>query len=130
MTLQNYQERAGKTAIYGEAIHNYVISLQIPDTDKALALEELLRITYTILGLNGEAGELADKMKKVIRDSKGIITPAIRTELLKEGGDVLWYIPEFTVALNSSLDEVAEMNLAKLESRYNRGVTSGSGDNR
>jgi NTP pyrophosphatase (non-canonical NTP hydrolase) len=130
MHLQNYQDRAGKTAIYGEAIHNYVMSLQIPDTDKALNLEELLRITYTILGLNGEAGELADKMKKLIRDSKGIITPAIRTEFIKENGDVLWYNSELSVELDSSLEAVAEVNLAKLESRYDRGVIQGSGDSR
>lgn len=85
---------------------------------------------YATLGLCGEAGEFADKAKKVIRDQNNVITEEVRINLLKELGDVLWYVTALASELNSSLQEVAKMNLTKLDGRRERGTLSGSGDNR
>ena len=83
-----------------------------------------------VLGLTGEAGETADKIKKIIRDKNGEISEEDRKEVAKELGDVLWYIAAISRNLGVSLSEVAEMNLEKLESRYQRGKIKGEGDNR
>lgn len=83
-----------------------------------------------VLGLVGEAGETADKIKKVLRDKEGIIDEHDKEEIAKELGDVLWYIANIARYLNVSLDEVAKMNIDKLESRKQRNLISGEGDNR
>ena len=83
-----------------------------------------------VLGLPGEAGEVADKFKKVLRDKDGKIDNSEREEIKKELGDVLWYLAAIARDLGIPLSEVAEGNLAKLESRYQRGKLGGSGDNR
>lgn len=83
-----------------------------------------------ILGLVGESGEVAEKFKKIIRDKKGELSAEDKKELLKELGDILWYVNAVSVLLGSSLSEVAEANLEKVLSRKSRGVTKGSGDNR
>ena len=108
MTLNEYQQHALETAIY-------------PD-DR--------RIIYPTLGLTGEAGEVADKVKKVIRDSQKEFTPEIKAEIMKEIGDVLWYCATLSHDLGYSLDEVAQTNVDKLRSRMNRHKLTGSGDNR
>lgn len=83
-----------------------------------------------ILGLVGESGEFADKIKKIIRDHAGKLTDDDRTELIKEVGDILWYVNSVAHLLGSSLEDVARINNEKLASRANRGVIGGSGDNR
>jgi NTP pyrophosphatase (non-canonical NTP hydrolase) len=83
-----------------------------------------------ILGLVGESGEVAEKFKKIIRDKQGKLSAEDKQELLKELGDILWYINAVSVLLDSSLSEVAENNLGKVLGRKQRGVTKGSGDNR
>ncbi len=94
---------------------------------------------YPALGMNGEAGEVADKVKKVIRDSEiivrdgsgAIVLPdSKREELAKEVGDVLWYVATMAFDLGYSLEEIAEMNYQKLKSRQQRHQLNGSGDNR
>ena len=77
-----------------------------------------------------EAGEVAGKMKKVIRDKGGIIDEETKKELASEIGDVLWYVSQLSAELGLSLDEVALANIDKLKSRQQRGKLSGSGDNR
>lgn len=81
-------------------------------------------------GLIGEAGEAAEKLKKIIRDKDGKFTGDDRTELTKELGDVLWYISSLAYYMGVSLDDLAQMNLEKVLSRKVRGQTKGSGDNR
>ena len=103
MRFDEYQEEAKKTAIY-------------PDQ---------YRVVYPALGLAGEAGEVAEKVKKHIRD--GVLNVE---ELKKELGDVLWYLAAIASDLGLTLDDVAEANLQKLRSRQARGVISGNGDNR
>lgn len=115
MELNEYQNRAKTTALY-------------KDRNQALIC--------TVLGLNGEAGEVAEKFKKIIRDRDGGISAladlsetdlqAIRKEL----GDVLWYVAVLAETLGLSLEQVAQDNLDKLKSRWERGVIRGSGDHR
>lgn len=87
-------------------------------------------VIYPTLGLAGEAGEVADKVKKVIRDKNGKFTDEIKFEIAKEIGDVLWYCATLSYDLGFNLEMIAEMNYAKLKSRKERGVISGNGDNR
>ena len=113
MDFKEYQEKSRVTAKYPEAGDTF---------------------QYPILGLVGEAGEIADKLKKHIRDD-GINKPSElsdeqKHEIGKELGDVLWYISQLTTELGLSLDEVAQMNIDKLYSRMERDKLGGSGDNR
>jgi len=87
-------------------------------------------LLHWVLGLNGEAGEVAEKLKKIIRDKNSVISEEDKQELAKEIGDVLWYLAVFANQLDISLDDIAAANLAKLKSRKERGTLSGSGDNR
>jgi NTP pyrophosphatase (non-canonical NTP hydrolase) len=87
-------------------------------------------LTYPALGLAGEAGEFADHAKKVIRDDGGEVTSERREAMGKELGDVLWYVAQLASELGLGLDEIAGGNLEKLRSRQQRGVLSGSGDER
>mgnify|MGYP000232881399 FL=1 len=103
MTLSSYQKAASSTAIY--------------PTQHA--------ITYPALGLAGEAGEVANKVKKIIRDGK-LDKAALKGEI----GDCLWYIAALCRDLNIDLGDVAKANLEKLQDRKARGTLKGSGDNR
>lgn len=109
MDFQDYQQRSRETARYPEAGAN---------------------ILYPTLGLCGEAGEVADKVKKVLRDQEGNFTPEVRDALKLELGDVLWYVAQLASELGFELNEVAEANLNKLASRAARNVIGGSGDHR
>ncbi len=109
MDFNDYQKAAAKTATYPNVGNNYI---------------------YPVLGLNGEAGEVAEKIKKVIRQENGIISEERRQEIAKELGDVLWYVAQMASELGLSLGSVAQMNVDKLASRQDRGVLHSSGDNR
>lgn len=106
--LDTYQQQATATAIYGAGN----------------------RINYPILGLVGEAGELANKYKKVLRDNNGGLTEEKRQALIDELGDVLWYCAALANDLDTTLSDVASRNILKLRSRAERGTIQGSGDNR
>jgi len=112
MTLQEYQTKARETAQY--------------PTEAALL--------YPVLKLAGEAGEVAEKLGKTMRDKGWLpgqsLPDGVREAMIKEIGDVLWYIASIAVDLDSSLEEVAEVNVSKLASRAERGVIHGSGDDR
>lgn len=107
MTLNEYMKAALETAMYPEEY----------------------RIIYPALGIAGEAGEVADKVKKVIRDY-GSFTDERKREIVKEIGDVLWSCAVLSNDLGYTLEEVGIMNIEKLKSRKERGVIGGSGDNR
>lgn len=109
MTFNEYQKESRKTAIYPNADNNFI---------------------YPALGLCGESGEVAEKIKKVIRDKGGVIDEVAKQEIKKELGDVLWYISQIARELGLSLEDVASENLKKLFSRKDRGMIKGSGDNR
>jgi NTP pyrophosphatase (non-canonical NTP hydrolase) len=87
-------------------------------------------LAYPALGLAGEAGEVAEHAKKAIRDDEGKVSDERRAALSKELGDVLWYVAQLATELGLDLDEIAAQNLEKLFSRQQRGVLSGSGDDR
>ena len=83
-----------------------------------------------VLGLTGEAGETADKIKKILRDKDGTVSDKDRESVTKELGDVLWYVAAIARYLGVDLSEVAEGNINKLESRYQRNKLHGAGDER
>lgn len=90
--------------------------------------------TYPALGLAGEAGEVADKIKKLMRN-EGKLRPSevsleAKAELMKELGDVLWYVSQLATEFGESLDTIAATNLDKLASRKARNVIASTGDNR
>lgn len=87
-------------------------------------------IVYNALGITGEAGEVADHVKKMLRDDGGKLTAERRLAIVKELGDILWYVANMARRLEVSLETVAQMNLDKIEDRKSRNVQSGSGDNR
>lgn len=84
------------------------------------------KIVYPTLGMMGEAGEVSEKIKKWLRRDKELD----KAELIKELGDVLWYIAALADDLDSSIEEVAEINIAKLSKRKDDGKLQGNGDNR
>lgn len=109
ISFGEYQAAALKTAIYPNRGNNWI---------------------YPALGLVSEAGEVADKFKKIIRDKDGVISEEDKLALSKELGDVMWYVAVLAEELGLQLDDVAISNLAKLASRKIRDKLSGSGDDR
>jgi NTP pyrophosphatase (non-canonical NTP hydrolase) len=109
MLISDYQELSRRTATYPGAGENLV---------------------YPTLGLAGEAGEVAEKVKKLLRDDGGVMSQERRAALAGELGDVLWYVAQVATEAGLDLDEIAQANLDKLLSRQRRGVLSGSGDSR
>jgi len=87
-------------------------------------------LEYHILALAAEAGEVAGKMSKIIRDRNGEMIPTDNLALLHELGDVLWHLTQAAKALGFTLDQVAIANIEKLYDREKRGKISGSGDSR
>jgi NTP pyrophosphatase (non-canonical NTP hydrolase) len=110
MTLEEYQKQALTTVITSD--------------------NEFRDLLHWVLGINGEAGEIAEKIKKIIRDKNGKVSEADKAELAKEVGDVLWYLAVFAHHLGVPFETIAKQNLDKLQSRKARGVLGGSGDNR
>lgn len=109
LSANDYQTAALQTAIYPNMGQNYV---------------------YPTLGLVGEAGEVAEKVKKIIRDGDGVLTDPDREKIALEVSDVCWYLAVLAFELDYTLEEIMQMNLDKLASRKQRGVLSGSGDSR
>jgi NTP pyrophosphatase (non-canonical NTP hydrolase) len=83
-------------------------------------------LTYALLGLSGEVGELNGYVAKLIRDGGRADTVHIAKEL----GDILWFVSAIAADYGLTLDEVAHKNLDKLSGRKERGTITGSGDNR
>lgn len=108
MFLNSYQKAATRTRIY----------------------KDDHKIMYPALGLCGEAGEVAEKIKKLYRDSEGDVSQDFQLAVKKELGDVLWYIANLANDLGLSLDDIAKTNLKKLAARKKSNKISGSGDDR
>ena len=87
-------------------------------------------IGYKALGLTGEAGEVADKIKKIYRDKDGNFNVTNELEIAKELGDCLWYISRIADAIGFELSGIAKLNVDKLSKRKSEGKLHGSGDNR
>lgn len=89
-----------------------------------------LDYTYPAMGLAEESGEVLGKFAKAVRDEGGYISPKRKEEIVKELGDVAWFVSELCTLMNVSFEEVCTKNIEKLTSRKERGVIKGSGDNR
>ena len=113
MKFDDYQEKAKKYDLF-EATE---------DLNQAGFMEK-------VLGLVGEAGETADKIKKLIRDKGGVVNDEDKDAVVKELGDTLWYLAGISRYLDVPLSEVAQGNLDKLESRWERNKLHGEGDKR
>ncbi len=109
MELNAYQIESKKTALYPNVGNNFI---------------------YPTLGLCGEAGEVAEKIKKIIRDNNSIADPERINEIKKELGDVLWYIAQLSTELNLTLEDIAQANINKLQERLKNNLLHGNGDNR
>lgn len=109
MGIDKYQAFARSTAVYPNIGNN---------------------LWYPALGLAGEAGEVADKVKKIYRDSTGLIDITTRNQICKELGDVLWYVAAVASELKIPLSMVVKMNVSKLKSRQTKNSIHGSGDER
>ena len=120
MELNDYQRRSRSTAKYPNPA----------ECPACFGWTKTPNELYPALGLGGEAGEVLEVVKKVWRDNQGEFTPETRHKLKLELGDVLWYLAAIASEQNISLQEIAEANLEKLKSRLDRGVISGSGDER
>ena len=99
LSFEEYQRQAKQTALYPNRLKN---------------------LEYPTLGLTGEAGEVANIVKKIQRDFGSEITEEIRQKLKDELGDVLWYISACADELDLTLEEIAEFNVEKLAKRHNR----------
>jgi NTP pyrophosphatase (non-canonical NTP hydrolase) len=99
MNFSDYQSEASQTALYPRRLSN---------------------LEYPTLGLAGEAGEVANVVKKIQRDHGGVINDEIREKLKDELGDVLWYISACADELGITLEQIAEYNVQKLARRHNR----------
>lgn len=109
MDFDEYQKKCKKTAVYPKIGENFV---------------------YPLIGLQGEVGEVSEKIKKLFRDDGGKLTGEKRMEIAKELGDVMWYLAQLSTELGLKFSDVVKMNLEKLASRKERNVLHGSGDNR
>ena len=108
MNFNEYQQQAFSTAMYPQKGANPY---------------------YPALGL-GECGEVQGKVKKIMRDDGGVITDEKRQAIKDELGDVMWYVAVLAIEMGLTLQDIADSNVKKLLDRKNRGVITGSGDNR
>ncbi len=114
MTFEEYEYAAGLTAIY-------------PNRGCQMG------VSYIALKMNGEAGEFAEHVGKAMRDDnfgEKPLTDERKLLLIKEVGDVLWYLAAAAHDLGTDLSTIARINVEKLRDRYNRNTLQGSGDNR
>ncbi|MDD5043175.1 MAG: nucleoside triphosphate pyrophosphohydrolase family protein [Patescibacteria group bacterium] len=109
MDFQEYQKKSRATAFYPKVGENFV---------------------YPTLGLCGETGEVAEKVKKIFRDNGGVLDDNRRREIEKELGDILWYMAQVATEMGLDLGKIAEDNIQKLSSRKERGTLGGDGDDR
>jgi NTP pyrophosphatase (non-canonical NTP hydrolase) len=110
MTLNEYQTEALMTALWSG--------------------DEMKDLAHWVLGVTGESGEIAEKVKKIIRDFDGKLSEDAKKELMKEIGDVMWYLAVLSENLGYTFEEVGKKNITKLRDRQARNKLHGSGDNR
>ncbi len=111
MEFDEYQKLASRTALFAKDDKEYILML-------------------ICLGIAGESGEILEKVKHLVRDDKGVVTPERREGIKKEIGDVLWYLSQLARELDLSFDEIADANIKKLTSRLERDMLNSEGDDR
>ena len=104
---------------------NYSMEQYGKEVEKLVVTTHNTRLVENTLGLAGEAGEVAEKVKNVMRDSQ-----FSKEEVVKELGDVLFYVTALANHIGSNLQTVADTNIKKLHDRKDRNKIKGSGDNR
>ncbi len=124
VTLREYAEMVSGAAIYREAVEKTLTNLS-PEQ-----LEQLLKIFYATTGLAGEAGEVANKVKKILRDNKGVVDDAVRERVLGELGGVAWYLNATAEEFGLRIEDVLNYNYEQITGRQARGTLQGDGDNR
>jgi NTP pyrophosphatase (non-canonical NTP hydrolase) len=106
MDFDEYQRLSRQTAVYPHQGDNYI---------------------YPTLGLVSEAGELADRIKRIARDDDEVVTPGKVEEIASEIGDILWYAAQVSTEFGLSLNDIAQANLTKLLARLDKGTLHGFG---
>lgn len=122
LLVSEYQIGTEKTAIYRDGVADAI-------KDGGF-IENWANLAYCVLGLNGEAGELANNVKKIIRDEGGFVKQDMKDKLFKELGDCHWYLSQIATELGFKTNDILDYNLSKLASRQERGVLQGAGDDR
>jgi NTP pyrophosphatase (non-canonical NTP hydrolase) len=118
--MKNEQDNQEQMSLFDYQL--FVRSTKVYDPEYALV--------YPVLGLASEAGEVAGKIKKLMRDHEGQLTQEMFNDIIKELGDVLWYVTAVADDLGITISDVFYMNMQKLESRKQRMVLKGDGDDR
>ena len=125
LNFEEYQKESKKTAQYPV--------LKMTDTKTPYAYfpeENKMGFLYPALGLAGEAGEVLENIKRIIRDDEGKVSPERRDKIKKELGDVLWYLSQLSSEFGLNLNDIAQDNLTKLFDRLKREKIKGEGDER
>jgi len=122
MNFDDYQKLSRRTAAYP--------SLLLAKAHEAESSPFNLRFLYPALGLGGEAGEVLENVKRIIRDDNGVVTDERRSKIEKELGDVLWYVAQLATEFSLSLGKIATANLEKLSIRLEQNKLHGEGDER
>ena len=123
MDVSEYQTGTRATAIYGESTDTLL--------DKEFdIIGTFIDLSYVTLKLNGEAGEIAEEIGKLLRDDYGEMKSEREEKIIKEIGDLCWYLSQLCNELGISLESVMEDNLAKLQKRQREGKLHGSGSDR
>lgn len=130
ISMDNYQKQAIKTATYPSILTTVLtilkdigVDVELPYVENSPKLQSIMGNPYYVaLGMAGEVGEVANKLKKMFRDNGGQITSEMRSKIGNKMGDVLWYVAVLCTELNISMQSVALNNLQKLESRAQRGT--------
>lgn len=111
MDFDEYEKLATRTATFGGKQHEH-------------------QLMYITLGIAGESGEIAEKIKKIVRNDNGIVSDENRESLKREIGDVLWYLSQLSRVLGFHFSEAAKANIDKLADRAARNVIKSTGDHR
>lgn len=124
VTLQEYADMVSSAAIYRKSVYDFVEEATEDD------LKHMLAIFYATTGLAGEAGEVANKVKKIVRDNGGKVDDEVRRKVLGELGGVAWYLNAVAEEFQIRIEDVLNYNYEQITGRQARGTLQGDGDDR
>lgn len=122
--LRDYAAMTRKAALYRAEVDALVRDSSDDD------IARMLRIFYATTGLAGEAGEVCNKVKKILRDNRGVLNAETKQKLLGELGGVAWYLVALSEEIGFKIEEVLEYNLSQILDRLERNTIKGEGDDR